>query len=153
MIQSVRELPITLTNNSASITFTDDDVRTRSCNCCNGWLCHQEGSPIYQLLEGGYYQIDFNANVSSATAGEVAIALYQDGVIVPGTTSIETITAAGDVANLSFSKIIRVCCRANATISVGSVPSVPDFTDLTAPGVDTQIPIIANANLYIEKLP
>ena len=83
MIQSVRELPISLTNNTANISFTDDDIRTRSCNCCNGWLCHQEGSPIYQLLEGGYYQIDFSANVSSATAGVVALGLYQDGVLVP----------------------------------------------------------------------
>lgn len=83
MIQSVRELPITLTSNTASLTFTDDDVRTRSCNCCNGWLCHQEGSPLYQLLEGGYYQIDFNANVSSTTAGVVALGLYADGVLVP----------------------------------------------------------------------
>lgn len=153
MIQSVRELPISLVNNTANITFTDDDIRTRSCNCCNGWLCHQEGSPIYQLLDGGYYQIDFNANVSSATAGVVALGLYADGVLVPGTTVAETITAAGDVANVGFSKIIKVCCRSNTTISVGSVPSVPDFTDLTAPGVDTQTPIIANANLYIEKLP
>ena len=153
MIQSVRELPITLTNNSANITFTDDDIRTRSCNCCNGWLCHQEGSPLYQLLNGGYYQVDFNANVSSATPGVVALGLYADGVLVPGTTVAETITAAGDVASVSFSKIIKVCCRANTTISVGSVPSVPDFTDLTAAGVATQTPIVANANLYIEKLP
>ena len=152
MIQSVKETPITLTNNSASISFTTDDIRTRNCNCCNGWLCHQQGSPLYQLLEGGYYQIDFNANISSATAGVVALGLYENGVLVPGTTVAETITAAGDVASVSFSKIIKVCCRANTTLSVGSVPSVPDFTDLTAPGVDTQTPIIANANLYIERV-
>lgn len=63
-----------------------------------------------------------------------------------------TIAAAGDVENVSFTKIIKVCCRANATLTVGSVPSVPDFTDLTAVGVDTETPIIANANLIISKL-
>jgi len=153
MIQSVRELPISLTNNTAPISFTNDTVRTRSCNCCNGWLCHQQGSPLYQLLKGGYYEVDFNVNVSSATPGVVALGLYQDGILVSGTTVASTITAAGDVENLKFTKIIPVCCNAKSSLTVASVPSVPDFTDLTGPGIDTQTPIIANANLVIEKLP
>lgn len=151
VIQSVQERPVTLTNNTAPITFTNDDVRSRSAGCC-GWLCHQEGSPLYQLLDGGYYRVSFNTNVSSATAGIVALGLYENGIIVPGTTVASTLAAAGDVENVSFDKIIRVCCRGNTTLSVGSVSSVPDFTDLTAPGVDTQTPIIANANLIIERL-
>ena len=151
VIQSVQERPVTLTNNTAPITFTNDDVRSRSAGCC-GWLCHQEGSPLYQLLDGGYYRVSFNTNVSSATAGIVALALYENGIIVPGTTVASTLAAAGDVENVSFDKIIKVCCRGNTTLSVGSVSSVPDFTDLTAPGVDTQTPIIANSNLIIERL-
>lgn len=151
VIQSVQERPVTLTNNTAPITFTNDDVRSRSAGCC-GWLCHQEGSPLYQLLDGGYYRVSFNTNVSSATAGIVALGLYENGIIVPGTTVASTLAAAGDVENVSFDKIIRVCCRGNTTLSVGSVSSVPDFTDLTAPGVDTETPIIANANLIIERL-
>lgn len=151
VIQSVQERPVALTNNTAPITFTNDDVRSRSAGCC-GWLCHQEGSPLYQLLDGGYYRVSFNTNVSSATAGIVALALYENGIIVPGTTVASTLAAAGDVENVSFDKIIKVCCRGNTTLSVGSVSSVPDFTDLTAPGVDTQTPIIANSNLIIERL-
>ena len=151
VIQSVQERPVTLTNNTAPITFTNDDVRSRSAGCC-GWLCHQEGSPLYQLLEGGYYRVSFNTNVSSATAGIVALGLYENGIIVPGTTVASTLAAAGDVENVSFDKIIRVCCRGNTTLSVGSVSSVPDFTDLTAAGVDTETPIIANSNLIIERL-
>lgn len=151
VIQSVQERPVTLTNNTAPITFTNDDVRSRSAGCC-GWLCHQEGSPLYQLLDGGYYRVSFNTNVSSATAGIVALGLYENGIIVPGTTVASTLAAAGDVENVSFDKIIRVCCRGNTTLSVGSVASVPDFTDLTAPGVDTQTPIIANSNLIVERL-
>ena len=70
----------------------------------------------------------------------------------PGTTVASTVTAAGDIENLKFTKIIKVCDRVSTTLTVASVPSVPDFTDLTAPGVDTQIPIIANANLIIKKI-
>ena len=153
MIESVQELPISLTNNSAAITFSADDIRTRSANCCNGWLQHQEGSPLYQLLEGGYYEVVFNSNVSSTTPGIVALGLYQNGILTPGTTAASSITAAGDVENVKFTKVIKVCCRANTTLTIASVPSVPDFTDLTATGIDTQTPIIANANLIIKKVP
>ena len=75
------------------------------------------------------------------------------GILVPGTTVISTIAAAGDVENLKFTKIIKVCCRANATLTVASVPSVPEFTNLTGPGIETQTPINANANLIVNKLP
>ena len=37
MIQSVLEPITTLTSNSATVPFANDDVRTRSANCC-GWL-------------------------------------------------------------------------------------------------------------------
>ena len=153
MIESVQELPISLTNNSAAITFSADDIRTRSANCCNGWLSHTQGSPLYQLLDGGYYEISFNANVSSATPGIVALGLYQDGVLVPGTTVASTITAAGDVENLKFTKVIRVCCRASTTLTISSVPSFPNLADLTATGIDTQTPIVVNANMIIKKIP
>lgn len=153
MIESVQELPVILTNNTSSITFTADDIRTRSANCCNGWLSHTQGSPLYQLLDGGYYEISFNANVSSATPGIVAFGLYQDGVLVPGSTVASTITAAGDVENLKFTKAIRVCCRASTTLTISSVPSFPNLVDLTAAGIDTQTPIVVNANMIIKKIP
>lgn len=153
MIESVQELPVILTNNTSSITFTADDIRTRSANCCNGWLSHTQGSPLYQLLDGGYYEISFNANVSSATPGIVALGLYQDGVLVPGSTVASTITAAGDVENLKFTKVIRVCCRASTTLTISSVPSFPNLVDLTAAGIDTQTPIVVNANMIIKKIP
>ena len=70
-----------------------------------------------------------------------------------GTTTAATITAAGDVVTLTFEKSIPVCGNAQSTLTVASVPSVPDFTNLTGPGVDTQTPIIASGNLYIDKRP
>lgn len=152
MIESVQELPVILTNNTSSVTFTADDVRTRSANCCNGWLSHTQGSPLYQLLDGGYYEVTLNTNVSSATPGIVALGLYEDGILVPGSTVASTITAAGDVENLSFTKVIRVCCRASTTLTISSVPSFPNLVDLTAAGIDTQTPIIVNANLIIKKI-
>ena len=161
MIESIQELPVVLTNNTAKLTFSSDTIRTRSACQRNSrsWLCHQTGNPLYQVLGNGNcdntakYEVSFNANVSGSTAGTpVALALFEDGVIVPGTTMIATITAAGDVENISFENTVEVCGRSNATLSIGSVPSVPDFTDLTAPGIDTQTPIVANATFSIEKI-
>ena len=151
MIVSIQELPITLTNNTAFITFDVDSIRTRSANCCNGWLQHREGSPLYQLLKCGYYDVTFKAEVSSATAGVVALGLYEDGILSPGTSTAQTLTAAGDVTTLTFSTELQVCGKGNTTIAVGSLPSVPDFTNLIGPGVDTQTPIIASAILIIKK--
>ena len=152
MIESVQELPLALTNNSSAITFTNDPIRTRSAcqNNCNGWLCHNQGNPLYQIVKGGYYEVNFNANVSSATAGSVALGLYQDGVLVPGTTVTTDIATAGVPENVSFSKTIEVCCRADANITVASVPSVPNLS--TGVAIETETPIIQSANFTIKKL-
>ena len=150
MIQSVLEPITTLTSNSATVPFANDDVRTRSANCC-GWLQHDEGTPIYKILEGGLYKVSFNANVTSSVAGTVALGLYDDGVLVPGTTVLAQITTAGDYVNVSFDKILRVCCRGNATLTVASVPSV--LTGATTPGTATvtEVPVIQSANFSIVK--
>ena len=152
MIQSTLELPTALTNNASAITFTNDTIRSRSAcqNNCNGWLCHNEGNPLYQIVKGGYYEVNFNANVSSATVGSVAFGLYQDGVLIPGSTVTTEITTVGVPENVSFTKVIQVCCRADANITIASVPSVPNLS--TGVAIDTQTPIVQSANLIIEKI-
>lgn len=152
MIQSVLEPITTLSSNSGVVTFTNDDVRTRSANCyCNGWLQHTEGSPIYKILDGGLYEVSFNANVTSSVAGAIALGLYQDGVLVPGTTVIAQITTTGDYINVSFDKLLKICCRGDATLTVQSVPSI--LTGATTPGTTTvtEVPVVQNANFSIIK--
>ncbi len=150
MIESILEMITTLTSNLAAIIFPTDTVRTRSANCCN-WLQHDVGSPIYKILEGGLYEVSFNANVTSATAGTVALGLYQDGVLVPGTTVIAEVATAGDYYNVSFDKILKICCRGDATLSVASVPNVLTGAELPGTPVVTEIPVIQNANFSIIK--
>lgn len=150
MIQSVQELPIILTSNASPLSFANDDVRSRKANCC-GWLQHTEGSPLYKILEGGLYEVSFNADISSAVAGTTALGLFQDGILIPGTTVIAEVVTAGDFYNVSFHKLIKICCRGDATLTVASVPSV--LTGATLPGeaTETEIPIIQNANFSINK--
>lgn len=150
MIQSVLEPITTLSSNSSPIFFTNDDVRTKSANCC-GWLQHNEGSPIYKIIEGGLYKVSFNANVTSSVAGTIALGLFQDGVLVHGTTMLAQITTTGDYVNISFDKLIKVCCRGNATLTIASIPSV--LTGDATPGTTTvtEVPVIQNANFIITK--
>lgn len=150
MIQSILEAITVLTSNLAAIIFPTDSIRTRSANCC-GWLQHSEGTPIYKILEGGIYRVSFNANVTSATAGTVALGLFQDGILVPGTTVIAEVATAGNYYNVSFDKLIKVCCRGDATLTVASVPNVITGAALPGTPVVTEIPVIQNANLTITK--
>lgn len=150
MIQSFLETITTLIGNNSAISFTNDDIRSRKANCCN-WLQHTEGSPLYKLLDGGLYEVSFNANVTSATAGTVAFGLYQDGILIPGTTVIAEVATAGDYYNVSFDKLIKVCCKGDVTLTVQSVPNV--LTGATLPGTPTvtEIPVIQSANISIIK--
>ena len=147
MIQSVQEQELVLTSNTAPITFADTDLRTQSANCFNGWLNHNEGTAQFNIVAGGIYEINFDANITSATAGEVGVALYADGVKLNGAEANTVLATAGDYQDVSITKYIRVCGRGNVTLTVQSVPTI--VYDGTS--TDTQIPIIKNANISIKR--
>lgn len=150
MIQSVNESIEVLVSNSSAISFLNDDVRTRKANCCN-WLQHTEGSPIYKILEGGLYEVSFNANVTSAVVGTVALGLFQDGILIPGSTVIAEVATAGDYVNVSFDKLIKICCRGDASLTIASIPNVLTGVLPTPTATETEIPTIQNANFSIIK--
>ena len=151
MIESINETGIILPSNDSPVSFVNDDLRTRSASCC-GFLQHSEGSPIYKIIEPGVYEINFNANITSLTPGVVALGLLEDGVVVNGTTMIATIAAAGDYENISFDKKIRVCCKANASLTIAAIPTVPVYSAATPVTTDTEPPIITNANFSITRI-
>lgn len=150
MIQSFISNLVTLTSNDASVVFDRDCIRTNSCKGNRSWLCHSEGSANFTVVEGGIYEVNYNATISSATAGVVAFALFNNGEMIPGTLMAETLAAAGDYANIAITKKVPVCCKGNSNISVRAVPTVPTATDPTTP-ITTQIPIIASANFFIDR--
>lgn len=150
MIESVINTSLALAANDSSVAFPIDDLRTRNANCPCGFLQHTQGSPLYKIIKGGIFEIDLSAVLTSATAGITALALYQDGVLIPNTISAATVTAGG-LANISFNKKIRVCCGADTTLTIGSVPTVNAGATGTTPTA-TQVPIITNAILNISKI-
>lgn len=151
MIQALEILPETLTSNTDNINFSTIDIRTRSATCNNncGWLQYMNGGSEFTIIGGGRFKVTFNANVTSATTGQVALALKTGtGTDVEGTEVDTQVTTANTYRNVSFSKIIEVCPRVNTTIAVGSISAIGGVT----PAVATQIPIVKDANLIIEKL-
>ena len=152
VIQAIQEPEIALTSNTATLPFALVDLRTRSAINCNGFMNHNEGSALFSILEGGIYEITFNANITSATAGNVALALLADGTQVAGTEMDSTIATAGDWENISFDKKIKVCCKGTVNLAITSLPTTT-FSGTGTPVVTpTQIPIIKNANINIERL-
>lgn len=153
MIETIINEPVALTSNTSPVVFDETDIRTRCASCC-GWLDYQNGNPNFKIFGNGYtgyYDVEFSASISSATAGVVAIGLYSDGVLIPDTVRAVTLATAGDYETIAFDKKIRVCPRGTTNITVGSVPSVPTPTDVTTPIV-TQIPIVTNATFSIDRL-
>lgn len=76
------------------------------------------GSAI-NLTDAGYYLVDVSATVAAAVAGDVALALTQNGVPVPGATAAVTIaTANTQTENLSITALVRVMCCDTANLSV-----------------------------------
>ena len=146
MIQSMQDQQLVLTSNTAPITFNDTDLRTQSANCFNGWLNHNEGQAQFNIVAGGIYKISFNTNITSATAGNVALAIFVNGTQLQG-TEMDTPVTVGVFSNLAGEKYIRVCGRGNASITIQSVPTITYNGTSTA----TQIPIIKNANISIER--
>ena len=152
VIQAVQERETALTSNTATLPFEIVDLRTRCAINCQGFMNHNEGSALFSILEGGTYEVTFNANVTSAEAGDVALALFADGVQVPGTEMDTTIADAGDWENIGFNKKVRVCCKGTVNLAITSLPTTT-FNGTGEPEVtDTQIPIVKNANINNERL-
>lgn len=148
MIQTLQILPEVLTSNTDNINFSTIDLRSNSANCC-GWLQYQNGGSEFTILGGGTFIVYFNANVTSDTAGQVALALKTGtGTDLEGTEVDVDVATAGVYTNVSFTKLLRLCPRINTTIAVGSLPAIGGVT----PAVETEIPTIKDANFIIRKI-
>ena len=154
MIQTIINEPLVLTSNTSPIVFDATNIRTRCAFCSNGgWLDYENGSPLFKVFGNnynGYYNANFSASVSSATAGVVAIGLYEDGVLLPDTVRAVTIDAPDDYETISFNRKVRLCPRGSSSLTIQSVPSVPTPSEPTTP-IATQIPIITNATFNLSR--
>lgn len=151
MIQAIQITPEILTSNTDNINFDTVDLRSRNANCC-GWLQYMPGGSDFTIIGGGTFRVTFNANVTSDTAGIVALAIKTaTGTDLEGTEMDAEITTAGNYVNVSTSKLLKICPRVNTVIAIGSLPAT--ITGTTTPtNVETEIPVVKDAQIIIEKI-
>lgn len=152
MIQSIQELPLVLPTNNSDITFALDEFRTR-CATCRGFLNHNQGSAQYTILGSqncnnqDTFDVVITGNVTAAEAGQVELALKENGTPVVATSANAVIATPGEYTNFAIITTIRLCPRENVTLTVGSVPAVSGVT----PAVETVAPTVKNVKINISK--
>lgn len=75
-------------------------------------VTHLPGSSVINLNKPGYYEVHFNADVTSDAAGDVNIQMQNNSVDVISAEATTTLVA-GATSNLGFTILIRVlpnCC-------------------------------------------
>jgi hypothetical protein len=63
----------------------------------------------------GYYTVDADVSVAPATAGPVTVALYNNGVQVPGAIAYGSVTTAGNPTCLCINTTVRQGCCCDST--------------------------------------
>lgn len=118
MINSI-SVPVQSVNSGQNVLFTTDRCRTNSCKC-GGWLIHDNGSGLFTISKQGIYEVEYNANITSTTAGAISLVLELNGEAIGGTNAIYNVTTADDVGHVSASTLVCVPCGCCVTISLGN---------------------------------
>lgn len=64
-----------------------------------------------EVVGEGYYKIDCNVTAEPTAAGDVSVAIYNNGVQIPGAIATFTTTAADQAVTLPIQTTIRQGCR------------------------------------------
>lgn len=96
------------------------------------------GSGLFTLKKQGIYEVEYTADITSATVGVASLELEQNGEAVGGTESLYNVATASAYGNVSGATLIQVPCGASYTITLGNNS-----------GLDLSV---QNANIIIKKL-
>lgn len=110
LIQTASKSSTNLT--AGSVIPLGSVIRRYGCNCrLNGDTAEIEGI--------GYYDVDATVTLYPTEIGDVTIALYRNGVAVPGTTVTGTVAAISDAITLPIVGTVReTCCESPSQLSL-----------------------------------
>ena len=74
-----------------------------------GCNCRLSGNAI-EISGEGYYEVEAAISLAPTATGDVAVALYENGVQIPGAIAYATAAAAGDSVTLPLVATIRQGC-------------------------------------------
>lgn len=123
---------------NAPIVFTTTDRKTgRSVLFTNG------GTAV-NIASKGLYLVNFSVTgtVQGATAGDVTVELYRNGVAIPSTLTTSTSTGTTDFVNVANSTVIEVdsACPCNGVFLIPL--TLVALTDV----------VISNASITVTKI-
>ena len=124
LIQTTNQTTQAVADNS--IIGLGSVLRRYGCNC------RLSGNAI-EIRGEGYYKIDANVSVSPTAAGAVTVALFNNGVQIPGAISFGATAAADTPVTLPIETTIRQgCCCDNAdSITVVLIEGAGDVTNIS----------------------
>lgn len=87
-----------------SIIALGSTIRRYGCNC------RQNGNTIE--IEGcGYYEIDATVTLAPTAAGNVTVAAFKNGVLIPGSSVTGSVTTASNPVTLPIVATVREGCN------------------------------------------
>ena len=101
---------------NSKIIFTNQDIKTNSCNK----IVTTDNANINMP---GYYEINFNGIVASATASNIGVVMTENGTDKVNTKSLGYSGGLSELVQVSFSTIVRVgaSCRVKSNAKEISV--------------------------------
>ena len=109
LIQTTNQTSQTVANNS--IISLGSVLRRYGCNL------RLSGNAI-EVTGEGYYKIDCNVSVSPTVAGPVTVAVYDNGVQIPGAIAYGSVSTAGNPITLPIETTIRQGCNCDSADNI-----------------------------------
>ena len=119
-------------NTTAAVTAVGSTIPFGSIIRRFGQNIDLSGTAI-NICGRGYYDVDISVTANATAAGTVTVALFKDGVAVPGATASATVSAAGDTVNLSIEALVReMCCDSTSTLTLVLTGAAATVTNVAA---------------------
>lgn len=85
-----------------------------------GCNCRLSGNAI-EISGEGYYEIDAAVSLAPTAAGNVTVALYENGVQIPGAIAYGSVSTAGNSLTLPLTATIRQNCCCDSADNITCV--------------------------------
>ena len=111
---------IQVTNQSTQTVALNSIISLGSVLRRFGCNCRLSGNAI-EVNGEGYYTIDADVTVVPTAAGAVTVALYNNGVQIPGAIAYGAVSTAGNPVTLCINTTIRQACCCDSADNITMV--------------------------------
>ena len=100
---------IQVANQSTQVVAADSIISLGSTQRRFGCNLRLSGNGI-EVNGEGYYTVDADVSVAPTAVGPVTVALYNNGIQVPGAIAYDSVSTAGNPTTLSINATVRQGC-------------------------------------------